>query len=462
MQVELDPGGRAAGDIPRARSWLTIVVLTAIDAYAFIDASVLALLVDPIKHHLHANDMQMGLMLGSAFAALYGIFSVPAGYYVDHVNRKRLIAAASVVWALMTIVCGTAQSLTQLFVGRIGVGISEAVLMPAIFSIIRDALPHHSRGVAFSIYAMSPMVGGGVSLWGGSALLRLAGRGIFASVPLIGGLQPWQQTMVVVALLGLPLSALLLFAVEPVRRADQHNRPGAMLGDLVIAARYMIERRQRYLPLLGFAIFSTMVSFGIGAWLPTSISRHLGVAPDVVGPPLGILNFVGGIAGLSLTGLVMARIARRGGNPLTMGAVLCLATAAGGGGAALAPGATASYILAGASCLTIGSAFAVGAAALAEITDDLMMGRVSSIYFLFQNVVGQSLGPVMVPLFGSTFFTGPQALPEGLLVSLTAFALLAAITAAVLSARMTKDHPRAESMDSRCRARRRLRSSPNP
>lgn len=424
---------KCADDAVPARVWFTIILLTAVDAYAFIDASILALLIDPVKRDLGASDLQMGLMLGVAFSALYGIFAVPAGHYVDRFHRTRLIGAASVIWTILTIICGTAHSLTVLLVGRMGIGISEAILMPAIFSIIRDAVPHRKRGIAYAIYGMSPMIGGGLSLWGGAALLRIAGEGSIDGIPLIGALLPWQQTMVAVGLLGLPFSALLLFAQEPARRNDAR---GMLRGDFVGAARYMIERRMLYLPLLGFAIFSTMLTFGIGIWLPTALSRHLGVAPEAVGSVLGILNFACGLAGLCLTGWTMERIARRGGNPLQLGALLCCVTAIGGAGAVLVPGMTASYVFAGLCAMTMGSSFAIGAAALAEVTDDALMGRVSGLYFLFQNVLGQSLGPVVVALTAGVAFAGAEALSYGLAVSLTAFALLAGASALELGRRI--------------------------
>ncbi|MEY2942522.1 MAG: hypothetical protein RLY97_536, partial [Pseudomonadota bacterium] len=212
--VELEPVKNEG--VPKY--WRVVGVMMVIYTYAFIDRVILSLLVEPIKTDLGASDLQMGLMLGLAFAAFYGFFGIPAGYFVDKVNRRLLIAVASVAWAVMTILCGMADSMPELFLGRIGVGIAEAVVAPAAFSLIRDAVPTRSRGLAFSIFAMSPMIGGAASLIGGAALLRLIKAGAMVGVPLLGSLQPWQCTLVIVGLCGLPFSLALLLISEPPRR----------------------------------------------------------------------------------------------------------------------------------------------------------------------------------------------------------------------------------------------------
>ncbi len=189
-----------AGAAPR--HWLLVGVLLAVYCYAFIDRVILALLVDPIKRDLGASDLHMGLLLGLGFALFYGFCSFPAGYFVDRLNRRAMIGVASVVWALMTIVCGMSTSIEQLFLGRAGIGIAESVIMPAAFSLIRDAVPLRSRGLAFSVYAMAPIIGSTTSLLGGGFLLRAATAGRFADWPVLGGMEPWQCTMIIVGLLG--------------------------------------------------------------------------------------------------------------------------------------------------------------------------------------------------------------------------------------------------------------------
>ena len=97
-----------------------VVVLMLIYTYAFVDRVALSLVVEPIRADLGASDVQMGLLIGLGFALFYAVANIPAGYYVDRINRRKTIAVASVVWASMTVVCGTADTFTQLFIGARG------------------------------------------------------------------------------------------------------------------------------------------------------------------------------------------------------------------------------------------------------------------------------------------------------------------------------------------------------
>ena len=415
--------------------WWLVVILMAIYTYAFIDRVVLALLVEPIKADLGASDLVMSMMLGLAFAAFYAVFSIPAGHMIDRFNRRRMIAAASILWALMTIMCGTAHALPQLFVGRMGVGIAEAVITPAAFSLIRDAVPARSRALAFSVFAMSPMIGGAASLIGGSALLAAAKAGAFAGLPLLGALHPWQCTLVVVGICGLPFSLLLLTVTEPARSARSQMSDGTghgLVGGLIGTCRYMIGRNGIFVPLLLFVAFGAMISFSNSAWLPAAFGRQWHLAPQQLGPSLGLLTLVGGVAGLACGGAAMNRIAQRGGDIRRYGLIAAVLAAAGIGGAVATPSVATGYAVAGLGMFFLGSSYAVGATTLAEVTPVAMMGRVSAVYVLFQNLVGQALGPLIVALVSTSVFAGPLALPRALTLSMALFAVATAISAVAL------------------------------
>lgn len=422
--------------------WRLVIILMAIYTYAFIDRVVLALLVEPIKRDLGATDVQISLMLGLAFAAFYGAFGLPAGHYVDRINRRRLIAFASVAWALMTIVCGTADTLSQLYLGRVGVGIAEAVITPAAFSLIRDAVPGRSRGLAFSIFAMAPMLGGAASLIGGAEVLRLAEGGAFAGLPLLGALQPWQCTLVIVGACGLPFSLLLLLVREPTRSTQSMMSAKSgqgLLDGLSGAFRYMIRRWTIYLPLTLFAVFGGMISFSKSAWLPTALGRRWDLLPQQVGPILGVLTLLGGVLGLLFAGAMMNHIVKRGGDIRRYGAIAAALSAVGIIGAMLAPSPNVGYAFVSLTMFFIGSAYAVGATTLADVTPIELMGRVSAVYLFFQNLLGQSLGPLMVALISTHAFSGRNALPNALTVSMIIFACAVAASAIALGRAVRRD-----------------------
>jgi MFS family permease len=123
------------------RQWYMVAVLTSLYVLAFIDRQALVLLVGPIKQDLGMTDTQMSLLLGMSFAAFYAVLGLPAGYLVDRVSRRGIMGIGVVLWSCMTLSCGLARSYGQLFLGRCGVGIGEAAITPASYSLIRDAFP---------------------------------------------------------------------------------------------------------------------------------------------------------------------------------------------------------------------------------------------------------------------------------------------------------------------------------
>ena len=429
MNEAAAPAARQGGS---AASWRLVIVLMLIYSYASVDRAVLSLLVDPIRHDLHATDFQMSLILGLAFALCYGLFAIPAGHFVDRLNRRRMIAIASISWAVMTIVCGTATSVTQLFIGRAGVGLMEAALTPAAYSLIRDAVPERSRGLAFSTYAFAPVLGSAASFGGGGVLLRLASGGAFANVPLLGGLAPWQATLVLTGLLGLPLSLLLLTFAEPRRERSDIAPSDGIIAGLTDACRYIAGQRALYVPLLVFAAVGAMMSFSHNAWFATVIGRRFAMAPQQVGPILGGIYLSAGGAGLVAGGLVMNRITRRGGSVMGYGIVAVIGTALGTSAACLSTTAPAAFWCAAFGMLFLGISNPAGATKLSQATPPAMIGRVSAVYLLVQVLLGQTLGPLCVVAASQHLFAGPSAIANGLVVVQIGCAAVAVACAVLL------------------------------
>ena len=132
--------------------------------FSFIDRQIIALLVDPIKRDMNVTDTQIGLLQGISFALFYCFLGVPIGMLADRSNRKKIIAVGVVVWSVMASLCGLAKNFTQLFMARIGVGVGEAALSPAAYSMITDSFPKEKLGRAFSVYNLGIAIGSGIAL----------------------------------------------------------------------------------------------------------------------------------------------------------------------------------------------------------------------------------------------------------------------------------------------------------
>ena len=217
------PAGRMNGDEgypPFARARFTLAVLTIAYVVSFIDRQALSLLVEPIRRDLGLSDMQIGLLQGLAFAAVYAIAGLPLGRAADQFSRRNVILAGVAFWSLMTSCCGVARSFGSLLLCRGGVGVGEAALSPAAYSMLSDCFPPRRLPAAMAFYNLGPAIGSGLAFLLGGAILAFAGdvRSLDLGLPFLHDVRPWQVTFLLLGGLGLVVIVLLAMLQEPARR----------------------------------------------------------------------------------------------------------------------------------------------------------------------------------------------------------------------------------------------------
>ena len=84
---------------------------------------------------------------------------LPLGRLADSTNRRNLISICIAFWSFFTAGCALARSYTTLFLARMGVGIGEAGLNPASFSILSDLFPKERLGAALSVFYIGQPAG---------------------------------------------------------------------------------------------------------------------------------------------------------------------------------------------------------------------------------------------------------------------------------------------------------------
>ena len=190
-----------------AVAWTTLAILFLAYISSFVDRMIIGLLVEPIKADFQISDTQVSLLLGLSFAIFYCLVALPIGRLVDIWSRKKIVTVGITLWSFMTALCGLAQNYTQLFLARIGVGVGEASLAPAAYSMLADSFPPKKLGLAMGIFNMGTAVGAGLALIIGGAIISFVTGESDGNISLFGinFLSGWQWVFVIVGLFMKPL-----------------------------------------------------------------------------------------------------------------------------------------------------------------------------------------------------------------------------------------------------------------
>ena len=415
-------------------AWYSVAVLLLMYIFSFIDRTTISLIVEPMKRDLHISDTQMGMLQGLAFALLYTFLGLPIARLSDRHSRRAIIAAGVFIWSIMATLCGLARTAMQLFIARIGVGVGEAALSPAAYSIITDSFPRSKLGRAFGVYNIGITIGAGVAfLVGGIVVAAVSRAGATYTLPLLGEVRAWQMVFIVTGAPGILLPLLLLTFREPARRgllrsaaAPTATLPRPPLREVL---GYVWLNRNFYcLHFVALALLA-LCGYAVAAWLPSAIVRAYGVSAGQVGKVLGVSTILMNSTGMLLAGILCDRLTRKGHKdaPIIVALIsacgilvfACLPT--------LMPTVMLVWIAIFVSGLTFNAYNGVGPQAVNQVTPNQYRAQVSAVYLFVVNALGLGVGPTLVPLLNDHLFHDPLKIRFSLIIVVFCGAL-AAIT----------------------------------
>ncbi|MFK8020794.1 MAG: spinster family MFS transporter [Pseudomonadales bacterium] len=412
----------------RANFALAVLLLAYI--FSFIDRQVLSLLVEPMKQDLNIGDFEVSLLQGMAFAVFYTFMGIPIAKLADTRNRKTIITIGIAVWSLMTFFCGLAKSFTGLFLARIGVGVGEAALSPAAYSMLADYFPPRKLPRAMAIFTMGISIGGGLAYVIGGAVLDTIAGSWLAELPVLKTMRPWQLTFVVVGLPGLLIALLMIAVREPLRQGSNGaNAVSHSDNSFRKTLEFVGENRRSYLALfLGISLLSVF-GYGLMAWYPSLFIRTYGLSASEVGLKFGVIYLVFGSLGALGGAWFAQRLARRGhvdANlrwPVYASVLMML------------PGIFVPLLgsaeLMFWACMPLifiqNSYFGVSLAALQLVTPNHMRAQVGALLLFLTNLIGMTFGPSVVAALTDFVFHDPMMLRYSLSIVAAIFCPLAAM-----------------------------------
>ena len=373
----------------------------------------MGLLVGPIRESFQISDTQYSLLAGLAFSLFYAIMGLPLARIADRSSRRNLIVAGIAVWSFMTADCGLANGYWSLFVARVGVGIGEATLGPAAYSMIADYFPKSILGRALSVYMIGVTLGSGFAYMLGGAVVGYVEDMGTIMVPVVGEIEGWQLTFFVVGIPGLLVSLLMLTTVREPARTGIVAPEAVPVSEV---ADYLWQRRRAYGGhILGISIF-IMVVYALNLWGPTYFIRTFGYTRPEAGWVFGLVMIGSGTVGLLLAGTLSDRLVSKGIHDAYVKIILFSMVAMIPSAATLAFLESDLLAIVFMSLAVFFSAFQGGLAGgtLQLMTPNRMRGQVMAVYGLSSNLIGLGLGPTVIAMTTDYVFGYDEAIGKSI------------------------------------------------
>ena len=384
-----------------------LFILIVVYTFNFIDRQIIGILAVPIQQELGVSDTMMGVMRGLAFAIFYSTLGVPIAWMADRYNRVKIMTIALSLWSAMTMVCGLITTPVQLFFARMGVGVGEAGGVAPAYSIVSDYFPPEQRARALAIYSFGVPIGSAVGI-------------IFGGV--IATFLDWRAAFLIVGALGLVLAPIFLFTTREPERGQFDAGPKPTPVGIGPVVKKLTSKKSFWLLSLG-AAFSSMMGYGLFAWIPTFLVRSFGDdfpalfawAPSWFAPEgapailyasyfYGAVVLFGGLVGIFSGGVLADRLgATSKANYARVPAISFLATAP-----FLLLGTMSNSLALIFFVLIIPTALSLAwlgpvLAAFQHIVPPNMRATASALFLLINNLIGIGLGDIILGFMSDSF-----------------------------------------------------------
>lgn len=383
--------------------WFLVVMLTIAYIFSFVDRYILGLLIEPIKAEFDLSDRSIGWLL-SAFTLVYGFVGIFMGWLIDRGKRMWIVSIGVALWSAATVATGTAKNFFQLFAARMGVGVGEATLSPATFSMIGDSFPTEKRGKPIAFYSSALPIGAGLaSLLSGAIIAWTASSGT-QSLPFFGELSPWRFTLILVGLPGILFAAFFLFMKEPARRPAPVSSDVIGGSGFLDALKYIWKNKALYIGFVLIIGTMTTIAYSQGFLAPT-FERTWGWSAQKYAFVNGVALLIIGPANMMIMGTISDWWTKKGVQDaslriLYIGFFIMVPTAAI---PLFMPSAELAFAILCINTIGIGIVSAIGVTSLLVITPAQIRGQVVALYYLSISWFG-SLGPIAVGELSSSVF----------------------------------------------------------
>ena len=151
------PAGTAAAPTAGNIPMITISVMLA-TVMQVIDTTIANVALPHMQGGLSTTQDQIAWVLTSYIIAA-AIMTPMTGWLAGRFGRKRLFLLSVVGFTIASLLCGAAQTLTQIVVFRLFQGLFGAALVPLSQAVLLDVYPRERHGYAMALWGVGVMIG---------------------------------------------------------------------------------------------------------------------------------------------------------------------------------------------------------------------------------------------------------------------------------------------------------------
>lgn len=289
----------------RMGAWLPLWAIVVVTIVASVNRQLVGLIAQPVKVEFGLTDTQLGAI--ASFAGLIVAVAAPfLGQLTDRRDRYRLLFVAILVWSAATAGYGLAIGYAGLVIGLSVLATAESTMAPIANSLIGDRFRDQKRVDANLIYFAAGGLTAGIGSFVAGTILRSAESGLLHATEFGATMTPWRIAMVVIALVGIPLAALVLLLGK-----DQRTTAHTRISDLSDIADYW---QSHWKTLVSFNIANAgyfVAATSIMGWMPIYMIRHYGIAPSDLGTRMGIVIGIADLSGIFVGIFAIRKLYRR-------------------------------------------------------------------------------------------------------------------------------------------------------
>jgi MFS family permease len=300
--AKLDGEPELTLSISRRYAVYALIVIFAANFLSYLDRQIVSALERQLERSFELTRGEFGA-LWTAFTLGYMVFAPVVGFLAARQHRPRIFGVCVFVWSLATLWSGLAGKILgypvfELYVARFLIGIGEAGCLVIGPTLIADYFPKEVRGKALAMFFLGMPLGGFAGYATPAIVLKYFGS--------------WSDAFFVAGVPGIALSVLVWFLLDPPRGgdvADAHGH-GAVPFKGIRPYLQLFKNRTLMLIILAQAfaviILVPLLHFGV-RFMEDKFNMDKPEATFTIGG----ISLVAGILGISLSGVIGDRLAKR-------------------------------------------------------------------------------------------------------------------------------------------------------